>query len=73
MSTQTVQAPKSARRRKAQVMPSKTTLNLMMKEKSELALSRWLPWVIVIAILAALFGKFAVADRFARLHDAETA
>lgn len=73
MSTQTVQAPKVVKRRKAQAMPSKTTLNLMIKEKGELAVSRWLPWVIVIVILAALFGKFAVADRFARLQAAENA
>lgn len=73
MSTQTAQAPKVIKRRKAQVMPGKTTLNLMIKEKHELAVSRWLPWVVVIAVLAALFGKFAVADRFARLQAAENA
>ena len=73
MSTQTAQAPKTVKRRKAQVLPSKTTLNLMIKEKHELALSRWLPWVLIIVILAALFGKFAVADRFSRLAEAENA
>ena len=74
MSTQTVQAPaKTIKRRKAQVMPGKTTLNLMIKEKHELAVSRWLPWVVVIVVLAALFGKFAVADRYARLQVAEDA
>ena len=73
MSTQTVQAPQTTRRRKAQVMPSKTTLNLMIKEKGELAPSRWLPWVLLIVVAAALFGKFAVADRFARLQAAENA
>ena len=73
MSTQTVQAPQTAKRRKAQVMPGKTTLNLMIKEKSDLAVSRWLPWVLLIVVAAALFGKFAVADRFARLAEAENA
>lgn len=54
-----------------QTMPAKTTLNLVMKEKSELALSRVLPPVLIILVLAVLFGKFAVADRFARLRGAE--
>lgn len=64
-------APVKAPRKKT--TPAKTSMNLYIKEKSALSPSRWLPAVLIIVILAALFGKFAVADRFARLREAESA
>ena len=67
------QAPVKEPKKKRTTPVVKTTMNLYMKEKSELSPSRWLPAVLVIVILAALFGKFAVADRFARLRAAESA
>ena len=55
------------------VMPTKTTLNLAIKEKKELRLSRTVPAVLAVLVCAALFGKFAVADRFAAADTAERA
>lgn len=69
MSMKTDSKPRE--KRSKQTMPTKTTLNLVMREKSELALSRVVPAAIIIVVLAVLFGKFAVADRYARLHKAE--
>lgn len=58
-------------KRGKQAMPVKTTLNLLMKEKSEFSPGKVIPAVLVIIVLAALFGKFAVADRYTRLLEAE--
>lgn len=78
---QTVKAPAAARpgagiglkkARKA-VPPTKTTLNLVFKEKKELRLSRVIPAVLAVMVAAGLFGKFAVADRFAKADAAEAA
>ncbi len=55
------------------VMPTKTTLNLAIKEKRELDLSRVIPGVLAVMVAAGLFGKFAVADRFAKADAAEAA
>ena len=57
---------------KAKAMPSKRTLNLVIKEKGEFRLERVLPAVLLVLILAALFGKFAVLDRYAVLAEAES-
>ena len=73
MSTQTLQAPQPVKRRKAQVLPTKTTLNLAIKEKKELRLSRAVPAVLAVLAAVAVFGKFAVADRFAAAAAAEAA
>lgn len=62
---------KSRAIRGKQTVPTKTVMNLVMKEKSAVRLSRVIPAVLVILVVAVLFGKFAVADRFARLRDAE--
>lgn len=51
--------------------PEKRTLNLVIKEKKSIDPMKWIPGVIVVLILAALFGKFAVYDRYAALEDAE--
>ncbi len=51
--------------------PVKRTLNLMVRENTNPKPSRWIPGVLVVLILAALFGKFAVMDRFDRLNEAE--
>lgn len=56
---------------KAKSIPSKTTLNLVIKEKKELRLERLIPAVIIILVIAVLFAKFAVADRYAALNEAE--
>lgn len=55
------------------VMPTKTTLNLAIKEKKELRPGRTVPAVLAVLVCAALFGKFAVADRFAAAQAAEAA
>ena len=46
--------------------PTKQTLNLMIHEKRSVEPSKWIPGVAAVLIVAALFGKFAAADRFAR-------
>ena len=56
---------------KAKSIPSKTTLNLVIKEKSEFRLTRLVPAVLAVLVIAAIFGKFAVVDRFAALNEAE--
>lgn len=57
---------------KKKTAPQKRTLNLMVKEKSSIDPKKWIPGVLIVLILAALFGKFAVADRYARLEQAES-
>ncbi len=71
MSMQTAEAPRAVRKRRNAELPTKTTLNLVIREKSELAPSRWIPAAILIILAAALFSKFAVVDRFARLQEME--
>ena len=56
---------------KAKSFPTKTTLNLVYKEKREFRLSRLVPAVLAVVLLAAVFAKFAVIDRFAALAEAE--
>ena len=51
--------------------PTKTTLNLAIKEKSDLDPRRAIPAVILVVLLVALLGKFAVFDRYAALNEAE--
>ncbi len=53
--------------------PAKTTLNLLKKEKSPIRFSVVIPCVVAILIVAAVFAKFAVIDRFAKLSEAEAA
>ena len=56
---------------KGKSVPTKTTLNLVIKEKSEFRLGRLLPAVLVVIVVAAVFAKFAVLDRYAVLDEAE--
>ena len=51
--------------------PTKRTLNLMIREKKPFRPSRWIPGVLAVLLLAGLFGKFAVYDRYAALNRAE--
>ena len=59
-------APKSKK-----AMPTKTTLNLVIKEKKSLQMAKVIPALLIVVVLAAVFGKFAVADRYAKLNAAE--
>lgn len=59
---------KGSRRRTA---PTKRTLNLMIREKKSFRASVWIPCILVVLILAAVFAKFAVYDRYVRLNAAE--
>ena len=57
------------------VYPSKTTLNLCIKEKSQFNAARLIPLLLIVLILAAVFCKFGVIDRMQRTSklQAETA
>ena len=46
-------------------------MNLAMKEKSQFAPGKLIPLLLVLAVLAGLFGKFAVADRLAKVDRAQ--
>lgn len=78
---QTVKTPAAApagagiglKKARRAVPPTKTTLNLVVKEKKELRPSRTVPAVLAVLLAAGLFGKFAVADRFAKADAAEAA
>lgn len=56
---------------KKKAEPVKRTLNLMIRERQSPEPSKWIPGVLVVLLLAAVFGKFAVMDRFDRLNEAE--
>ncbi len=49
---------------------SKTTLNLVVRERKFLKTARVVPLVVAVLLLAALVGKFAVADRLAQVAAA---
>ena len=57
---------------KGKSVPSKRTLNLVVKEKKPLRLTRVIPAVLIVCVLAAVFAKFAVLDRYAELNRAES-
>lgn len=57
--------------KKKVVYPSKTTLNLAMRRKSEFHPKRLVPLLLVLFLCAALFGKFAVSDRLQRVNEAQ--
>lgn len=56
-------------KKKAVVYPSKTTLNLCMKEKSPWRPGRVIPTFTALALAVVLFGKYAVADRLAKVSQ----
>ena len=57
--------------KKQAAYPSKVTLNLAMREKSQFAPTKLIPLLLVLIVLAGLFGKFAVADRLAKVDRAQ--
>lgn len=52
--------------------PSKQYINLAIKEEKEIDPRIAVPAIILILALAALFSKFAVIDRFAKVSAAES-
>ena len=42
-----------------------------MREKSQFAPTKLIPLLLVLIVLAGLFGKFAVADRLAKVDRAQ--
>ena len=58
-------------KKKQAAYPSKVTMNLAMKEKSQFAPGKLIPLLLLLVILAALFSKFAVADRLAKVDRAQ--
>ena len=54
-------------------LPSKTTMNLMMKEKSTYSPGGVLGGLAVVILLSLIVGKFAVADRIGDIYDRQTA
>lgn len=59
--------------KKTPVYPSKTTINLAIREKSDFRLGRLLPRLLVLVIVVALFTKFAVMDRISLVADRRAA
>lgn len=56
---------------KKQTAPVKRTLNLAFKEKSTIDWRKAIVGVLVVVLLAGVFAKFAVMDRFDKLDKAE--
>lgn len=56
---------------KAVAVPSKTTLNLAIREKNPLSPVKVIPSVAILLIAAFLFSKFAVADRLVKVSQAQ--
>lgn len=52
--------------------PTKTTLNLCVRERVSLPIGKALPLILVIVLLAGVFGKFAVADRLEKVRVLES-
>ena len=59
--------------KKQNVFPSRTTLNLAMRDKKPLNLAVLIPAIVVLILAAGLFGKVAVADRLMAADRAERA
>jgi len=58
-------------KKKQNAYPSKATLNLAMKEESPFSPAKLLPPLVMLAVLAVLFSKFAVAGRLSAVDRAE--
>ena len=54
---------------KKSTYPSKTTINLAIREMTEFDPRRVIPLVALVLILILAFGKFAVADRLKKAAD----
>ncbi|MDO4516831.1 MAG: hypothetical protein Q4C76_06830 [Bacillota bacterium] len=57
--------------KKQAAYPTKVTLNLAMREKSPFTPTKLIPLLLIVLLAVSLFGKFAVADRLARVNQAE--
>ncbi|MDO5445014.1 MAG: hypothetical protein Q4F31_05265 [Eubacteriales bacterium] len=55
------------------VYPSKTTINLAMRDMPSIKFGVAFPLILLILALAAAFSKFAVIDRFEKVREAEAA
>lgn len=62
----------SLTKKKNQAIPSKETMNLLVREKTQNSPSRVLPLAVFLIILVLVFCKFAVFDRLSALNDAES-
>ena len=56
---------------KKKVYPSKQYLNLAVKEKNGIDAKIVIPAIIAVLVLVALFAKYAVLDRFAKVEAAQ--
>ncbi len=63
--------PRGMKMPRRRTPPAKRAMNLMLREKKPFRPSRWIPGVLAVLLLAGLFGKYAVYDRFAALNRAE--
>lgn len=70
MSEEKQQAGKAARKKQIKI-PSKTTLNLLIKEKTLASPSRLIPILVLIFVGAFLFSKYAVVARLEKVNRAE--
>ncbi len=58
------------RPRRGSRYPSKTSMNLVQREKTEWSLSRAVPSVLIVVVLVGLFVKFGIVDQYARVSEA---
>ena len=56
--------------KKQQIYPSKKTINLCIKEKPSIDPVKAIPLILLVLVLAAVFGKFAVLDRLNAMNEA---
>ncbi len=57
--------------KKKKTYPTKTTLNLMIMEQPAEQMRRYLPYLVLFALVLVLFVKFGVIDRMAAASRAE--
>ena len=53
------------------VLPTKTTMNLLPQQTSSVNVGKIVLWVVLGLLLAALVGKFGIADRLAAVGDTQ--
>lgn len=59
-------------KKKKIVYPSKTTLNLCVREKKSLPLQKTIPLVLVVLVAVGIFGKFAVVNQLDKAEIAQS-
>ena len=64
-------ADNSAEKKDKIVIPTKTTLNLCMKEKSVISPALFVPLLVIVLALAAVIGYFGVYKQFERVKIAQ--